>query len=104
MAQPWHECRKNVASTVKRTINNAQTYFAAKPPHLCRGASRSWSGVDLTFATAWPRVREANIKSYTPREAYICWWSLDAKVAAEKGCDCQNRTTRCEQSFARKLA
>jgi len=30
------------------------------------------SGVDLTFATPWPRIRIANVKSETPLETYIC--------------------------------
>jgi hypothetical protein len=31
----------------------------------------STSGVDLTLATPWPRIRDANVKSKTPLEIYI---------------------------------
>jgi hypothetical protein len=30
------------------------------------------SGVDLTFATTWPRAHEAKVKSKTPLETDIC--------------------------------
>ena len=38
------------------------------------------SGVDLTFATPWSRIRKANVKSKTPLETYICWWSFDSNI------------------------
>jgi hypothetical protein len=30
------------------------------------------SGADLTFAPLWARARDANVKSKTPLETYIC--------------------------------
>jgi hypothetical protein len=38
------------------------------------------SGVDLTFATPQPRIRHANVKSKTPLETYIYWWSFDSNI------------------------
>jgi hypothetical protein len=43
-----------------RHILAASTAFHAKT-----------SGVDLTFATLWPRIRHANVKSKTPLETDI---------------------------------
>ena len=34
----------------------------------------------MTFATLEPRIRQANVKSKTPLETYICWWSFDSNI------------------------
>ncbi len=36
--------------------------------------------MDLTFATRLRRVRNANVKSKTPLETYICQWSFDSNI------------------------
>jgi hypothetical protein len=39
------------------------------------------SGADLTFATALPRTREANVKSKSSTKAYNSEWSFDSNAA-----------------------
>src|SRR5271154_3963239 len=36
--------------------------------------------VDLTFDSVSPRVLQANVKSKTTLESYICWWSHDSNI------------------------
>jgi hypothetical protein len=38
------------------------------------------SGVDLTFANLSPGNRNANAKSETSLETYICWRSFDSNI------------------------
>jgi hypothetical protein len=38
------------------------------------------SGVDLTFAAALAAGSNANVKSKTPLEIHICWWSFDSSI------------------------
>jgi hypothetical protein len=54
----WHPCQG--ITPAFRHILAASAAFHAKT-----------SGVDLTFATLWPRIRHANVKSKTPLETDI---------------------------------
>ena len=53
------------------TSTIGENAYATKLRRVNRGLAIS-SGVDLTFATHRPETREANVKSKTPLETYIC--------------------------------
>src|SRR5581483_8571721 len=55
---------------------------------LATGSCLIASGVDLTFATCQPRVRNANVKSKTPLETHIASGPLILKMTTPAGCKC----------------